>query len=106
MTYKLTVILPVYNVNNYLDRALESIRAQTIGFENIEVIFVDDKSTDNSDEKIKLYANEYDNIVPVFTYRTPMPFGAWNLCPETPNISIFVFLTSIFILPATCTAST
>jgi len=62
MTYKLTVILPVYNVNNYLDRALESIRAQTIGFENIEVIFVDDKSTDNSDEKIKLYANEYDNV--------------------------------------------
>ncbi len=42
----ITVVLAVYNVENYLNRSIESIANQT--YKNIEVILIDDGSTDNS----------------------------------------------------------
>lgn len=44
----ISVIIPVYNVENYLEDAFSSILNQSIGFENLQVIFVDDASTDSS----------------------------------------------------------
>ncbi|MGP4714436.1 MULTISPECIES: glycosyltransferase family 2 protein [unclassified Psychrobacter] len=41
-----SVIVPVYNVENYLDACLNSIRQQT--YQNLEIIIVEDGSTDNS----------------------------------------------------------
>ena len=58
----ISVIIPVYNVSDYIQRAFDSILNQTIGFENLEVIFVDDASTDGSDQIIKDYADKYDNV--------------------------------------------
>lgn len=40
-----SVIVPIYNVENYLRRCVDSISNQT--YENLEMIFVDDGSTDN-----------------------------------------------------------
>lgn len=60
--YKISIIIPVFNVSEYLDLALESIINQTFGFENLEVIFVDDCSTDGSDLIIDSYAKKYDNV--------------------------------------------
>ena len=42
----ISVIIPVYNVENYLDRCLESIINQT--YRNLEIILVDDGSNDGS----------------------------------------------------------
>ena len=42
----LTVIIPVYNVEKYINKCLESIINQT--YKNLEIILVDDGSTDNS----------------------------------------------------------
>ena len=42
----LSVIIPVYNVKNYLDKCLESVVKQT--YKNLEIILVDDGSTDGS----------------------------------------------------------
>ncbi|MDZ7546000.1 glycosyltransferase family 2 protein [Clostridium perfringens] len=47
---KVSFIVAVYNTENYLEKCLESIRNQTL--ENIEVIIVNDGSTDNSDKII------------------------------------------------------
>ena len=45
--YKLSVIIPTYNSGDFLVEAIDSIKNQSIGFNNIEVIIVDDKSTDD-----------------------------------------------------------
>ncbi|MDC7951421.1 glycosyltransferase [Methanomassiliicoccaceae archaeon COG_1] len=53
---KVSIVVPVYNVQEYLEECLDSIRAQTL--EDIEVICVDDGSTDKSLKIIKRYARE------------------------------------------------
>lgn len=60
-TMKISVIIPIFNVEYYLEEALDSIINQTI-FDDIEVILVDDGSTDNSRFLIEKYAIDYDNV--------------------------------------------
>ena len=55
MQIKVSVIIPVYNREKTIERCINSIINQTFGFENIEFILVDDKSTDNSREIIEKY---------------------------------------------------
>ena len=63
--FKFSVVIPVYNVEKYLKETVDSVIAQTIGFkENIQIIFVNDGSPDNSEEICKKYQSKYpDNIV-------------------------------------------
>lgn len=56
----LSVIVPVYNVENYLRMCLDSILAQT--FQDFEVICVDDGSTDHSPEILAEYAQKDERI--------------------------------------------
>lgn len=60
-----SVVIPVYNVEKYLDEAIMSIVNQTIGFEkNIQLILVNDGSPDNSGDICKKYKTLYpENIV-------------------------------------------
>ena len=64
--YKVSVIIPVYNAEDTLENAVSSVIKQTIGFENIELILVDDNSGDGSKQIINDYTNEYDNVKPIF----------------------------------------
>lgn len=66
MCYKISIILPVFNGESSLMNSVNSIINQTIGFSNIELIIVDDKSTDNSKNLINDLASQYDNIIPVY----------------------------------------
>ncbi len=63
--FKFSIIMPVYNVEDYLREAVESILKQDIGFkENVQLILVDDGSTDGSGVMCDAYAQKYpDNIV-------------------------------------------
>ena len=61
MTEKITVIVPVYNVEHYLDKCLDSVIKQT--YKNIEIIVVNDGSTDNSGEICQEYAQKDNRIV-------------------------------------------
>ena len=56
----ITVIVPTYNVEKYIDECLTSILDQT--YENIEIIVVDDCSSDNTFEIIKKYQNKDSRI--------------------------------------------
>ena len=57
---KVSVIVPVYNVEKYLEECLSSIVNQT--YKNIEIIIVNDGSTDNSYKIIESFKNKYDYI--------------------------------------------
>lgn len=52
-----TVVVPVYNVSTYIERCARSLFEQTL--DNIEIIFIDDCSPDDSIEIIKSLLNEY-----------------------------------------------
>lgn len=54
---KVSVILPVYNVQQYLEQCLESLVNQTL--EDIEIIAINDGSTDNSGDILKRYCAKY-----------------------------------------------
>lgn len=57
---KTSVIIPVYNVEKYIRECLESVFAQTQ--KEIEVIVVDDGSTDGSVEIVREYQEKYNNL--------------------------------------------
>ena len=58
---KISVIIPVYNVEDYIDETLTSLLNQTM-IDDIEVLMIDDGSTDNSRYIIEKYALDYDNF--------------------------------------------
>ncbi len=58
---KITVIIPVYNVENYLERCLKSILYNT--YTNLEIICVNDGSTDNSKKILEDYSKRDKRVV-------------------------------------------
>jgi len=60
---KLSVIVPVYNVKDYLPRCLDSIVNQTL--KGVEIVVVDDGSTDGCADIVDEYALRYSNIVAI-----------------------------------------
>lgn len=58
---RVSVIIPVYNTGNYLDEALMSLKKQTLN--DIEVIAIDDGSTDNSAEILQEWSSKLDMVI-------------------------------------------
>ena len=56
-----SIIMPIYNVERYLEQCIESVLAQD--YQNYELILVDDGSPDNSIDICTKYAKQYSNIV-------------------------------------------
>lgn len=58
---QITVIIPCYNVENEIDRCMESLENQTLGngFEAFQVILIDDCSSDNTLEKMLIWQRKY-----------------------------------------------
>lgn len=57
---KVSLIIPVYNVEKYIRQCLESVAAQT--FKDIEVVIVDNNSPDNSIQIIREFTEKYANF--------------------------------------------
>ena len=61
MGKKVSIIVPVYGVEEWLERCMESLVHQTL--QDIEIIVVNDGSPDNSQEIIDRYVKEYPDLV-------------------------------------------
>lgn len=57
---KVSVVVPIYNVELYLNRTMESLLKQTL--KEIEIIMVDDESPDNCPAICDQYTKQYHNI--------------------------------------------
>ena len=58
---KLSVIIPIYNVENYLEKCITSVLNQT--YKNLEIILINDGSTDNSLKICEVYQKIDSRIV-------------------------------------------
>ena len=93
MKYKISIIIPVFNVENYIRKALESIMSQTIGYEHLEVIMVDDCSTDKNSNIVDEYANKYENFKAIHLSKNSGKAGKpKNIGIKTANTEYLMFL--------------
>lgn len=60
---KFSVIVPIYNISSYIDQCVESIINQT--YKNIEIILVNDGSTDNSLDKVKSWEKKDCRVIAI-----------------------------------------
>lgn len=65
MEKKISVIIPCYNVEKLIDRCFSSLEDQTIGIDNLEIILIDDASTDDTWDKILKFETKYPESVMV-----------------------------------------
>ncbi|TWG11868.1 CDP-glycerol glycerophosphotransferase (TagB/SpsB family) [Micromonospora palomenae] len=94
---QVTIIVPVYNVEDYLPETLESIAAQTV-FERCSVILVDDGSTDASVLLAKQFAAEHPNVTAI-QQENSGPGAARNLALDMADTPYVAFVDSDDILP-------
>lgn len=73
---KISVIVPCYNVERYIERCFNSIKNQTYGMDNIEFIFVNDASTDGTYSKLLSIEKEYPENVIVINFEQNRKQGA------------------------------
>lgn len=62
MSYELSVIIPVFNAEDYIKECLDSVVDQSLGIDNIEVIIVNDNSCDSTLDIISQYTDKYPSF--------------------------------------------
>lgn len=87
----ISIIMPVYNAQKYLDRSIKSVITQT--YKEIELIIVNDGSTDNSMEICKKYASQ-DKRIKVYTQENKGVSAARNLGIEMASGEYLMFIDS------------
>ncbi len=65
MDIKVSIIIPAYNIEDYIGNCMESVLAQDCDMSAVEIIVVDDGSTDGTGRVIDEYAAKHENIRPI-----------------------------------------
>lgn len=95
-----SICIPTYNGEKYLQEALDSVKAQT--YKNIEVIISDDNSIDKTIEICTQFQREVDFPVHIFSH-TPDGIGAnWNNSIEKANGNYIKLLFQDDVLKDNC----
>ena len=95
--YLISTIIPFYNGEKHLREVINTLKKQTIGFENIEIILVNDCSSDNSPEIAKQLACEYENcyfydLSLTYSEKSGYPGRPRNLGLKNVNSDYVIFL--------------
>ena len=88
---KFTIIVPIYNAEKYINKCIDSILAQT--YKNIEIILVNDGSTDNSLEICKEYKKK-DKRIKVFNQKNSGVSQARNKGIDNATGELIIFVDS------------
>lgn len=95
-----SICIPTYNGENYLQEALNSVKSQT--YKNIEVIISDDQSSDATWEICKKFKEEVDFPVYLYIHQSQGIGANWNYCIEQSNGSYIKLLFQDDILEKNC----
>ena len=97
--YKISVVIPCYNQEKYIDSCLSSLAKQK--FEGMEIIMVDDGSTDTTKQKIEEYKAKYSKLDVFYYYQDNAgPGVARNTALDNAHGKYIAFLDSDDKLPA------
>ena len=72
---EISIIIPCYNVEQYIDRCLESVVAQTIGLDLLEILLINDASTDNTLDKLYRWKRRFPDNIMLITYEENLRQG-------------------------------
>lgn len=92
MSYKISVIIPIHNNENHLNKSINSVINQSFNFNDIELILIDDVSTDSSKDIITGYQIKYPNVNAIFLKENLRPGFARNVGIENSNSEYLMFL--------------
>ena len=87
---KVSIIIPVYNVEKYIAKCLESCIHQTL--KEIEIVIVDDCGNDRSIEIAREYASRDSRVKIVYNKENSKPFACRNLGAEIASGEYLCFL--------------
>lgn len=89
----ISIVVPVYKVEKYLKRCIDSILAQT--YQNFEIILIDDESPDNCPQICDEYAKKYQNITVIHQKnQSPGASEARNTGIELSKGKYIIFIDS------------
>ena len=81
--FLISIIFPVFNNKNSIENLINCVKNQSIGFENIELIFIIDKITKKNNKDIEVFSNSFNNIKTLFLNKKCLFPG------ELKNIGIY-----------------
>lgn len=87
----ISIVVPIYNVQDYLERCIQSIISQT--YKNIEIILVDDGATDNSGKLCDEYLKKDERIKVIHKENGGLS-DARNVGKENANGKYIAFIDS------------
>lgn len=91
----ISVIIPCYNVAPYIDRCLTTITSQTIGMNALEIICIDDASTDGTWQHLQAWEQNYpDNIILVRCDKNSRQGTARNIGLQYASADWIAFIDS------------
>ena len=61
--------MAIYNTGRYLNESISSILNQTVGYQNIQIILINDGSSDNSEEICLAYQRNYPNNISIIIFQ-------------------------------------
>lgn len=73
--HEISIIIPRYNVEQCIDRCLKSVTSQTIGLDLLEIILINDASTDNTLDKLYQWEHRFPQNIMVITYEENLRQG-------------------------------
>lgn len=97
----LSIIIPVYNCEEYLSDCLDSCLEQDIPFDEYEIICINDGSTDGSGEILKEYSDKNTNIR-VFTQQNKGVSAARNIGLDNAKGEYIMFLDGDDLIRTNC----
>lgn len=91
----ISVIIPCHNVSDYIDRCMQTVVNQTIGIERLQIILINDASTDNTLSKLLEWRNFFPDEITVVTYENNLrQGGARNIGIHLAKASYIGFVDS------------
>lgn len=90
---KVTVVTAAYNAEKFISRTIDSVINQTLGFDQIQLIIVDDHSSDNTKKIVSEYLAKHKNICLVSLHEnTGSPGTPRNIGIELADSAYITFL--------------